>query len=163
MERPLSVAVSAVRNGNKVLLIKRNRGDYQGYWALPGGKIEKNEHLHHAVKREIREESGIEAKFEKHLGTVSEHLVENEEVSKHFLLHVCQLSPQETEVKPTEEGDLKWFDLSDFEDFRSKMIPSDAAMLEKIIIPERKGYYNCIIENEKGEHNLTKFELIDQR
>ncbi|MCD6094481.1 NUDIX domain-containing protein [bacterium] len=55
-ENPLSVVISALIKNNQILLIKRVRGDYIGLWGLPGGKIEKEEHLsllsNHFVKRE---------------------------------------------------------------------------------------------------------------
>ena len=40
-ELPLAVAISALIKDNKILLIKRLRGDYVGLLGLPGGKIEK--------------------------------------------------------------------------------------------------------------------------
>jgi len=88
---PLSIAISALIKDNKILLIKRKKGDYVGLLGLPGGKIEKGEHVGEAAVREILEESGIACEFRNHLGFVSEHLVENGEVSNHFLLHVCEL------------------------------------------------------------------------
>ena len=84
----MSVVVAALVINNKILLIKRVRGSYVGLWALPGGKIEKNEHLSQAATREILEESGIHSEFKEHLGFVSEHLVEDGEITQHFLLHL---------------------------------------------------------------------------
>ncbi|MGC9310495.1 MAG: NUDIX hydrolase [Candidatus Aenigmatarchaeota archaeon] len=58
-ERPLAVAIAALINENKILLIKRLKGDYAGFLGLPGGKVEKDEHVSEAAKREILEEAGI--------------------------------------------------------------------------------------------------------
>ena len=69
-ELPLSVVIAALVKDNKILLIQRARGSYVGYWALPGGKIEKQEHLSQAATREILEESGIQSEFKEHLGFV---------------------------------------------------------------------------------------------
>jgi 8-oxo-dGTP diphosphatase len=112
-EPALPVAISALMDGDRILLIKRTGGDYRGLWGLPGGKIERGEHLSEAAVREIMEESGIESEFREHLATVSEHLVENNEVRKHFLLHVCDLVPKSTEMSRGREGELAWFGLDE--------------------------------------------------
>lgn len=47
----------------KILLIKRaNTGFYDGLWAAPSGKLEKNESFSDGAKRELLEEVGIIAK-----------------------------------------------------------------------------------------------------
>jgi 8-oxo-dGTP diphosphatase len=157
-ELPLSVAISALIKDNKILLIKRVRGDYVGLWGLPGGKIEKNEHVSEAAVREIFEESGIKSEFKNHLGFVSEHLIEDGEVVKHFLLHVCELNPLTTHVTNNEEGRLEWFDLDELEQLKNKIIPSDYPMIKKIVINREKNYYDCVLEKIGEEHVLKKFE-----
>ena len=42
-----------------VLLVLRGRGSYEGYWALPGGMIDRGEEPEEAVLRELYEETGI--------------------------------------------------------------------------------------------------------
>jgi 8-oxo-dGTP diphosphatase len=44
----------------KVLLIRRGKEPYKDHWSLPGGGVEAGESLREAVKREIREETGLE-------------------------------------------------------------------------------------------------------
>ena len=45
---------------NKILLIKKKGGPYDGKLDLPGGTIEFNESIEDALKRELLEEVGIE-------------------------------------------------------------------------------------------------------
>lgn len=49
-----------VRDG-KLLVSERPEGKpYSGYWEFPGGKVENDEEPGEAIKRELREELGIE-------------------------------------------------------------------------------------------------------
>jgi len=157
-ENPLSVVISALIKNNQILLIKRIRGDYIGLWGLPGGKIEKEEHLSEAAKREILEESGIESCFKNYLGFVSEHLIENGKILQHFLLHICELEPKTTEILNDSEGKLDWFHLDYLPSFKEKIIPSDFLIIEKIVKNKEKKYYNCIIEKKGNIYLLKKFE-----
>ena len=47
-------------NDNKILLIKKNGGPYDGKLDLPGGTIEFNERQSDALVREFKEEVGID-------------------------------------------------------------------------------------------------------
>lgn len=42
-----------------VLLIRRKRSPFRGYWAIPGGFVEEDEGLEHAAERELREETSV--------------------------------------------------------------------------------------------------------
>lgn len=58
----ITVGVAGVIwNGTgQVLLIRRRNPPRAGQWSLPGGKVERGETLEAAVRREIREETGLE-------------------------------------------------------------------------------------------------------
>jgi len=45
---------------DRVLLVERGKPPLQGYWSLPGGVLETGETLEEGVRREIREETGLE-------------------------------------------------------------------------------------------------------
>lgn len=54
-------AVNAIiTRGEKFLVIKRAGGLHAGKWAFPGGIVEEGESDKKALKREIREETGLE-------------------------------------------------------------------------------------------------------
>jgi 8-oxo-dGTP diphosphatase len=62
LSAPVDVAVAVlIRSDGAVLLAQRPREKvYSGYWEFPGGKVEPGEPVVGALKREIREELGIE-------------------------------------------------------------------------------------------------------
>ncbi|TPI32585.1 NUDIX domain-containing protein [Mesorhizobium sp. B3-2-1] len=55
-----AVSVAVVR-GDSVLLVKRARPPSQGLYAFPGGKVEGDETLEDAARRELMEETGLRA------------------------------------------------------------------------------------------------------
>jgi 8-oxo-dGTP diphosphatase len=58
---PLRVAVGILAQGGKVFITRRPPDSHQGgKWEFPGGKIEPGENTLSALKRELREELGIE-------------------------------------------------------------------------------------------------------
>ncbi len=155
---PLAVAIAALLQDGKILFIKRVKGSYIGFWGLPGGKIEKNEHVSDAAVREIFEETGIKSTFVSHLGFVSEHLKEENIVHQHFLLHLCELSPQTTTLIPGKEGALQWFSLAELPAMKDKIIPSDYLMVERMVLRREKTYYNCVVEKRGEEHVIQRFD-----
>ena len=57
-----AVGVVCLR-GDEVLLIRRGTPPRMGEWSLPGGRIEPGERAVDAALRELREETGVEARI----------------------------------------------------------------------------------------------------
>ena len=57
------------QDGNKFLIIKRNVNEiaFPGKWAFPGGKLEKGETISTTLKREVKEEVGLDITDSKEL------------------------------------------------------------------------------------------------
>jgi 8-oxo-dGTP diphosphatase len=58
--RPLVGVGAVIWDGQRVLLERRGQPPSQDAWAIPGGLIETGETTAEAVRREVREECGIE-------------------------------------------------------------------------------------------------------
>jgi ADP-ribose pyrophosphatase YjhB (NUDIX family) len=57
----VAVGGVAVRDG-ALLLVQRGKDPQAGMWTVPGGHVEPGEALSSAVEREMREETGLEAR-----------------------------------------------------------------------------------------------------
>lgn len=62
-ENPLPVVAAILDNSRNILLVKRNRRPFTGYWCLPTGFAETGESIEEATLRELKEESGIKGKI----------------------------------------------------------------------------------------------------
>lgn len=66
--QPLLGCNGLVRDGERILLVKRGRPPLQGYWSLPGGMVDLGETLAQTVAREVREETGLIVEATRFLG-----------------------------------------------------------------------------------------------
>ncbi|MGH3887230.1 MAG: NUDIX hydrolase [Pseudonocardiaceae bacterium] len=54
----------------RVLLVRRTNEPGRGRWSVPGGRVEAGETDHHAVIREVAEETGLEVEITRRVGGV---------------------------------------------------------------------------------------------
>lgn len=108
----ITVKGICVYNG-KTLIMKRVRPstDGLGYWELPGGGLEYGETPHEALKRELREETGLKIKIIKPIYTFTAIREDYQTVGIGFLAipeddHV-HISEEHTDYKWVNEEELK--------------------------------------------------------
>jgi len=61
-KRPLVGIGALIFHRGRILMAKRGKEPLKGWWSLPGGAVETGETLDYAVRREVREETGLEVK-----------------------------------------------------------------------------------------------------
>ena len=86
--RPVPAVGVVCFRDDEVLLIRRGTPPMQGEWSLPGGRIEPGETARAAALRELREETGVEARL---LGLIDvvDALIQNRAktiITRHYVL-----------------------------------------------------------------------------
>ncbi|MBU3621262.1 NUDIX domain-containing protein [Polynucleobacter sp. CS-Odin-A6] len=112
----------------RYLLGQRPEGKpYAGYWEVPGGKIESGESVFAALKRELREELGIEIES-------SEELVvlEHDYPHAYVRLHVSIIRQWNGVPMGCEGQLLSWQLLGDAVPTVEPLLPAAWPMLEKL-------------------------------
>lgn len=79
-----------------VLLVRRGQEPLKGHWSLPGGLVEKGERLTHALRRELREETGLSIQPLEVIGVferIEQDLKSTHRVRYHYVIidYVCRL------------------------------------------------------------------------
>ncbi|MGH8459783.1 MAG: NUDIX hydrolase [Nevskiales bacterium] len=57
--RPLVGVGAVIKQGRRVVIVRRKAPPLEGQWSIPGGLVEVGETLRQAVAREAREETGL--------------------------------------------------------------------------------------------------------
>jgi A/G-specific adenine glycosylase len=99
-----TVTAAVIRREGQVLLAKRpSKGLLGGMWEFAGGKSEQNETLQECLKREIREELGVEVRVGSPFG-IYQHAYTHFRITVHVFL--CDLS--DGEPRPIEAAEIAW-------------------------------------------------------
>lgn len=109
------IARALVIKENKILLCK---GKADNYYYLPGGHVEFGELIEDALKREIKEELGVEVKNIKPLFML-ENIFEQKGVNKHEFSHIFEVELESHNFNITEDHiEFSWHKLSELENIR---------------------------------------------
>ncbi len=106
----ITVDALVVKN-KKLLLMKRNTQPFIGEWALPGGIVDSNELLEEAVKRETKEETGINVQPIKRVG-VFDALDRDPSRRSITVVYLCEAIGGKI-TENSEAQDIKWFQLNE--------------------------------------------------
>lgn len=60
MRRPKVTVGAIIEKESKILLVKRNSKPFRNYWTFSGGHIEWGETALEAIRREVKEETGLD-------------------------------------------------------------------------------------------------------
>jgi A/G-specific adenine glycosylase len=130
-----TVAAAAIRKKDLVLITQRPlSGLLGGLWEFPGGKLQPGEELGDCLKREIREELGVEITLGHPLG-VYQHAYTHFRITLHAF--ACELW-NSAEPRPLQVNDLRWIEPARFGEFPMGKI--DRQIANKILNEENSWY-----------------------
>lgn len=93
-KRPILGIGALIFKGKRILLAQRGKQPLFGWWSLPGGVLETGESLTEGIRREVREETGLDVK-PLEIATVFERIIPDSEgrAEYHYVLidYVCRV------------------------------------------------------------------------
>ncbi len=113
-----SIGVSAIifDAQERVLLIQRGTPPAQGFWHVPGGKLEAGESLIEGIHREVKEETGLEVI----IGPIMA-VVERRQEGFHYVIidFLAQLKdPSQTAIRPADDAAAcAWVDETELDQY----------------------------------------------
>jgi A/G-specific adenine glycosylase len=108
------VTAAVIRRDDNRLLIAQRKPEAMlgGLWEFPGGKCQPGESLPDCLRREIREELGVEIEVGRHLTTIRHSYTHF-----HISLHVFECRHQIGQPQTLDCADWRWARLADLEAF----------------------------------------------
>lgn len=117
--RPILGVGAVVLDRGRVLAVERNREPLAGQWSLPGGVVEAGERLADAVRREVREETGLEVEPVR-LVTVFEKIMPDPQgrTEYHYVIadYLCRLIGGQLQAA-SDVSQARWLEPSELESY----------------------------------------------
>lgn len=129
MDKPIRKAVRCyLIKDNEVVVTKYKKGNKkEGYYDIPGGKIEEGESPKQTAIREMKEETGIEIQNLKYKGIMTIEYPDRMFIFDTFISKEYEGEPQEFE-----ENTSEWIDIDEL--LKKEKILSNIILLDKFLI-----------------------------
>ncbi|MGB3097953.1 MAG: NUDIX domain-containing protein [Solirubrobacterales bacterium] len=114
-ENPSPTVQAWIDDDGSYLALERNQEPLKGAWNLPGGFVEANESGPEAIKREVREETGLQIEVLAPIGIFASHYGDPEGEGRPILdiAYRCRRASGDLEISE-ESGEARWFPLESF-------------------------------------------------
>lgn len=124
--RPILCVGGIVIDSDRVVLVKRRHEPQRGEWTIPGGAVELKERIQSAVRREVREETGLVVEPLKLVMVLERIIRKKGRVQYHYVVldYACQL--KHGHITPASDVlDARWVLRSDIPKYRLRKAASD--------------------------------------
>ena len=147
MDKPIRKAVRCyLIKDNMVVATKYKQGNKDGYYDIPGGKIEEGEFPEQTAIREMKEETGLDVKELKYKGNM---IIEYP--NRIFDFDVFLASDSEGETQEFEENTSEWMKITDL--LQKDKILSNIIILDRFFI---KGLID-------DDYNFSMHVVVDEQ
>jgi len=128
--RAILVAAAVVIERGRVLVTRRKEGTHlAGAWEFPGGKVEEGEDPREALRRELREELGVEAQVGE-IVDVTFHRYEDAGKAVLLLFFEATREAASPEPRAVDVAEVAWRTREDLDE--RAFPPADRGVLEKV-------------------------------
>jgi len=148
----IEVVVGVIHNDSKEIFISRRKKNQfmSGYWELPGGKVENNEDLSSALKRELFEEIGIKIEKYNLIQTIQQ------EYPKRIInLSVYVIEKYSGTPVGKEGQDFSWSSIEKIEEY--ELLPTMLKIINRLSLP------NSYWITPDNHNSNSVFEECNQR
>lgn len=119
-EHPVPAVAAVMVQDGRVLLVRRGREPSKGKWSVPGGSVEWGETLHDALKREVREETGLQIEVDGLAGVFDLIVDDSSSISPgyHYVIVDYFAHPVAGELRPGDDAsDVRWVPFGDLDGY----------------------------------------------
>lgn len=114
----LNAAGAFILNEQKQVLLLRRADRAEEVWGLPGGMMELGESAEETMRREVREETGLEVEVDKFLGVYTKDRFDSypngDTAYIIFFVFVCHVIGGTLSPDPEEAAELRYIDPKNF-------------------------------------------------
>ncbi len=113
---PTPSVQECIDRGGTYLALERNQDPERGKWNMPGGFVEPGEGGPDAIKREVREETGLEIDVLELIGIFPSTYGGPEGTPIFDVAYHCRIKPGSSDALDVsdESGEARWFPLEEF-------------------------------------------------
>lgn len=126
-ERPVLVVSGFIKKNKKYLVVYDTNFNDEGFWRVPGGRVEYKESVENALIREIKEELNLNIKIKRFLGFGQDIVLVKSRCNPRprlILYFECDIMSGKPEMRDKVMKELKWVTLEEMK----KLKPLEPAM-----------------------------------
>ena len=125
--KKIEVVAAVILKAGEYFATQRGYGEFEGLWEFPGGKIEPGENCNEALKREIKEELGVNIAVDEFLCTT-----DYDYPSFHLTMHCYLCSIESGSIELREHKSARWLTAETLDSV--EWLPADRAVVEKLSV-----------------------------
>lgn len=138
---------------NKVLLVRRARGEDIGEWAIPGGFVEQKETIDDAILREVAEETGINTKI-KGLIAVRNRIYKSENSA--YFIFLLEAESESIKLEKAEVDKVKFFNPN--EALKLKGFQELSKIVVTKVLEGKAKVLSCVKQDEFPDEKYSIFD-----